>query len=327
MKKFQIFLIITILFSVDAIAQNNYAKEIAAGYRDSVIKGLQILDSSLNFCVIGDWGRHGQYYQKSVADKLADAIAGNGASFIISTGDNFYPSGVASEFDPSLQTSFENVYIRHETHINWYVVLGNHDYKSNPDAEVAYSKISQRWHMPSRYFSIKKRIGKNTSATAEFFFIDTSPFEKDYYTDEDYKDKVITADTAAQKQWLINTLQKSTATWKIVVGHHPLYSAGIRKGKLQDMIDAFQDIFEKYKVDAYICGHEHQLEYDEPEGLHFHQFISGAGSEARPVTSAPYTKFTAQDYGFMAMSITNKKMLFQFINANGKVLYSNTINK
>ncbi len=88
-----------ILFSVHAIAQNNYAKEIAAGYKGGVIEGLQRLDSALNFCVIGDWGRHGQYYQKIVADKLGDAIAGNGASFIISTGDNFYPNGVVSEFD------------------------------------------------------------------------------------------------------------------------------------------------------------------------------------------------------------------------------------
>ena len=36
---------------------------------------------------------------------------------------------------------------------------------------------------------------------------------------------------------------------------HPLYTARKRKGKTGDMIDAFREIFEKYKVDAYFCGH------------------------------------------------------------------------
>ncbi|MGI8952444.1 MAG: metallophosphoesterase [Chitinophagaceae bacterium] len=327
MTKILFVLLLLIFFSFHSFSQNNYDKEIAAGYKGGVIKNIQRLDSSLNFCVIGDWGRHGEFYQKAVADKLADAIAGIGASFIISTGDNLYPNGVVSEYDPSWQSSFENVYARHETHVNWYVALGNHDYKSNPDAEVAYSKISQRWNMPARYFSIKKRIGKDTTKTAEFFFIDTSPFEKDYYSDEDYEKEVRTADTTAQKKWLINALKKSTATWKFMVGHHPLYSAGMRKGKLQDFINSFQNIFEKYKVDAYFCGHEHQLEYDEPNGLHFKQFISGAGSEARPVTSAPYTKFTAQDYGFLTVSLTEKELLFQFIDFDGKILYTNKLKK
>ena len=80
-------------------------------------------------------------------------------------------------------------------------------------------------------------------------------------------------------------------------------------------------------MDAYFCGHEHQLEYDVPEGLHFRQFISGAGSEARPVTSAPYAKFTVQDYGFLTVSVQQNKLFFQFINDEGKVLYSNHFTK
>src|SRR4051794_17775157 len=89
-----------ILFSFQAIGQNNYQKEIAAGYKGDSISNIKKLDSSLNFCVIGDWGRHGQATQTVVADKLADAIVGVSASFIISTGDNLYPNGVVTEQDP-----------------------------------------------------------------------------------------------------------------------------------------------------------------------------------------------------------------------------------
>lgn len=320
-------MIITFVAALPAIAQNaNYQKEQATGYKGIVIKGLKAV-KGLSFCVIGDWGRYGDYYQRAVADKLSSAITGVGASFIISTGDNIYPSGVISEYDPAWKYAYEDIYNTYPTHVAWYVVLGNHDYKTNPDAEVAYSKISARWHMPSRYFSIKKIIGKDSASSAEFFFIDTTPFQKDYYNEPDYAIHVEGNDTAAQKSWLINGLKNSTAKWKFVIGHHPLYSAGKRKGKLDDMINAFRDIFERYKADAYFCGHEHQLEVDKEDGYHFYQFISGAGSESTPVTNAPYTKFTAQDRGFLTAGVTEKEMLIQYINADGKILFTITIKK
>jgi len=177
----QLFLITTLFSSLMCQAQNeNYQKEQATGYRGTIIRDLKAV-KGLSFCVIGDWGKYGDYYQKAVADKLSGAVTGVGASFIISTGDNIYPNGVVSEYDPAWKYAYEDVYDTYPTHVNWYVVLGNHDYRTNPDAEVAYSKISGRWHMPARYFSTKETIKGDTSKTVEFFFIDTTPFQKDYY--------------------------------------------------------------------------------------------------------------------------------------------------
>ncbi len=77
---------------VSCFAQNtNYKKEQSTGYKGIVIKDLKAV-KGLSFCVIGDWGRYGDYYQKGVAEQLSSAITGVGASFIISTGDNIYPS-------------------------------------------------------------------------------------------------------------------------------------------------------------------------------------------------------------------------------------------
>lgn len=98
-------------------------------------------------------------------------------------------------------------------------------------------------------------------------------------------------------------------------------------GKTQDMINAFRDAFEKYKVDVYFCGHEHQLEYDQPEGYHFREFISGSGLEVTEVGSAPFAKFAASNHGFMTVSVTNNKMLIQYINYNGEVLYTKSFVK
>jgi hypothetical protein len=66
---------------------------------------------------------------------------------------------------------------------------------------------------------------------------------------------------------------------------------------------------------------------DQAEGFHFYEFISGAGSESTAVTSAPFAKFTVSDHGFLTASVTNNEMLVQYINAEGKILYSTIIKK
>lgn len=327
MKRTFAFLILLIQFGAfKAFSQSdNYKKEAETGHSIKEIKGIQSLPKSLNFLIMGDWGRHGEPKQRSVADMMASAVVGQDAAFIITTGDNFYPSGVASEFDPSWQSSFENVYNQHPLFCEWWNVLGNHDYKTNPDAQIAYSKLSARWKMPARYYSITKKI--DDKATVDFFFIDTSPFQKEYYKNEEYGPKVMLVDTLAQKKWLVQALSASKANWKVVVGHHPLYSAGKRKGKTLDMENSFANLFDQYGVDIYFCGHEHHLGHDQDKGRKFQQFISGAGSEATAVSSAPFSKFAVQDFGFMTASVTEKEMLIQVINDQGKILYTTSVKK
>lgn len=66
---------------------------------------------------------------------------------------------------------------------------------------------------------------------------------------------------------------------------------------------------------------------DQAEGFHFYQFISGAGSETTPVTGASYIKFTASDHGILTAGVNDNEMLIQFINADGKILFTTTIKK
>ena len=59
---------------------------------------------------IGDWGRQGHYNQSNNADAMAAAAQRAPPRFVISVGDNFYPSGLTSVGDANFADSFRDVY-------------------------------------------------------------------------------------------------------------------------------------------------------------------------------------------------------------------------
>ncbi|WP_293370728.1 tartrate-resistant acid phosphatase type 5 family protein [Nevskia sp.] len=290
------------------------------------------VDEALHFLVIGDWGRHGQEGQSETAGRLAAAARKLNPAFVISTGDNFYPVGVASVDDPSWKTSFEDIYSDHALHTEWYVVLGNHDYRGNPQAEIDYSKISRRWQLPARYYTKTVHIGDNSSAQAQFFFIDTSPMIEDYQQHPD-KYAVADQDAAAQLRWLEDALAQSKARWKIVIGHHPVYTVGKRKkaaggGIQKELEKALVPLFEKYRVQAYIAGHEHDLQVIRRPGGTVTYLVSGAGSETRPL-GVPDAKdgrlFAVASAGFMAFALTPTALNVELVDAENRVPYAITL--
>lgn len=284
---------------------------------------------ALNFLLMGDWGRNGADHQKQVAEQMGKTASEARAQFIIAAGDNFYPSGVISEFDPLFKYSFEDIYTAFSLQWDWYVILGNHDYKSNPDAEVAYSKISRRWKMPARYYSKKFFINGDTSQTVLIAFVDTNPFIPEFYKNAEYGPNVRTQDSTKQKKWLEKVLSDKSPNirWKIVVGHHPMYTGGSRTEAYDTKAirNSLKPLLDKYKVDAYLAGHEHSLQHMAVGSTQ--HFISGSASEKTAAVLIPESKMTASEYGFMLFSITQNQLLVQTINDSGKIIYTTTIVK
>jgi tartrate-resistant acid phosphatase type 5 len=277
-------------------------------------------DYALYFMALGDWGRNGEYMQLEVGKQMGDWAKSHRNNFIVSTGDNFYPKGVISEHDPLWHFSFENVYTSHSLQTDWYAVLGNHDYGEDPDAQVRYSKVSRRWKMPARYYSKEVSLGKE-KGKALFLMIDTMQI-----LDQDDKE-------GARKHldWIKSTLQQASSDvkWKIVVGHHPAYTVGprIKNNDTMAMRAALTRIFEEYRVDVYLSGHEHSLQHLKPEGF-AHQFVSGAGSSLTEVTAGVvYSKFQASENGFMYFSLDHKRFNAKVIGLAGKVLYETELTK
>jgi len=293
---------------------------------------LQKVPQSLNFIVMGDWGRVGEDHQKEVAAQMGKTAKEAGTNFIISTGDNFYPKGVVSEHDPLWKYSYEDIYTAFHLQWDWYPVLGNHDYAGNPDAQVAYSKISRRWKMPARYYSKKFAINGDTTNQVLIAFIDTNPLISAFYANEDYGPNVKSQDTTAQKIWLEKLLKQNSPNvkWKLVVGHHPMFTGSDKRRNSYDTRatrGSLKNLIDKYKVDAYIAGHDHSLQHIVPAPGHTHHFVSGSASEATQVGMLNESKFAQSQYGFMLFSITPQKILVQTIDHTGAILYTTEIKK
>lgn len=286
---------------------------------------------ALNFLVFGDWGRNGEFHQKPVSNQMNIASKTLGARFIVSVGDNFYPDGVISTQDPQWKYSFEDIYPQYDLNMPWLIALGNHDYNGSIEAQIDYSKVSRRWILPSNYYSKTFKLPKNEGEVL-FLVIDTNPFVSKYATyDGMMSENVKKQDTAAQLQWLKSELQNKSKNvkWVVVVGHHPLYSGGARKtsDETEEIRAVFEPIFQQYKVDAYLTGHEHDLQIIQPKGIHTVQYLSGAGSAIRPSGEREGTKFAVSDGGFMAFSLTEKMLNVQVVNGKGEVLHSSSIKK
>lgn len=280
---------------------------------------LRVDSGALSFLVVGDWGRRGSHNQRRVAEAMDSTARALGADFVVSTGDNFYPNGVTGVGDDDWSASFEDVYTGRALQTKWYAVLGNHDYRGDPQAQVDYSARSRRWHLPSRYYAVRERVDDSTSV--ELFFLDTNPFIADYRRQSWRYDDLPLQDTIAQKQWLDSALVASTATWKLVVGHHHIYSGGRRETN-EYLALWLVPLMERRGVAAYISGHEHVLQHVHRPLERVHYFISGAGSEIRIPGNALGTRYSEGRQGFMAVSVLGRHLVVQAIDFTGAVRYA-----
>ena len=286
-----------------------------------IVKDLTISDESFNFLVVGDWGRDGDLGQREVAQQMNKVGKIIDPEFVISTGDNFYDAGVASIDDPIWNRSFENIYVGGGLSKEWFVVLGNHDYKGNPQAQVDYTKKSRRWQMPARYFTLSRKVEDGISA--RFVFLDTSPFVKKYHKESEKYADLTKQDTKKQLKWLDSVLTVSAEKYTFVVGHHPIFSTGMSHGDTPELIELVKPILEKHKITAYFCGHDHDMQHQTQNGSEIEYFVSGAGSDVRKgVTKRAGTKYAEATHGFAAVSLTAEQMKLQFIDYKGVVKYS-----
>ncbi len=241
------------------------------------------------------------------------------ARFVVSTGDNFYNYGVSGVEDRKWRTSFEEIYAQKSLQVPWYVALGNHDYRGNVQAQIDYSERSARWRMPARSFTVVEP--ERGLPLLQLFILDTSPFLSTYRGLFSLT-KVSGQDPSRTRDWLEKELAASTAPWKIVIGHHPVYSCGTH-GDTRGLVRALVPLLERYHVPLYVNGHDHNLQDQLAGGIHY--VTSGAGSSLKPVRPDARTVFAKSTNGFFAFTVHAETLTAQAIGVDGQVLHVFTL--
>lgn len=265
-------------------------------------------DRPVHVVAFGDFGT-GDAHQKAVARAIARRNSRDRFDIGITMGDNFYLCGVRSVTDPKWKSRWEDMYT--PLGFPFYVALGNHDYghppiicpmeRGSPDAEVAYTAHSASWRMPARYYTYK-------AGPVQFIAIDT----------EGWSD--------AQLEWIKQTLAASAndpdIKWRVVYGHHPIYTSGVHlnERRIGELRLKLLPVLKAGHVDVYICGHDHDVEHLRSEGMDF-LICGGGGAKLRGFWHKdPLSVFTESAHSFLDITIDNHKFTAEFLDANLKSL-------
>lgn len=279
------------------------------------------------FLLIGDWGRGAEdpknhAAQQKVADAMGRATEGHPPAAVICLGDNFYPDGAATVESPLFDYAFEKVYTAPSLQVPFWVVLGNHDYHISAQGELDYAaqrKGTGRWTMDARHWSRTVEVAPGTKA--KFVFVDTSPFVTEYRKGEDGQRmaEIRTQDAAAQLAWLEKQLAEPGIAWRIVCGHHPIWSGG-NHGDTAELKERLLPVLRRHKVQLYACGHDHHPQVYVREGLT--EVISGNASQIRSVKATEGSVFQDRYLGFAELTLGAERGELRMIDDAGQVRFA-----
>lgn len=317
----------------------------------TVLLGLQVMSlpllthcaaptPTLKFVAVGDWGGvpNAPFHtarEMANAKEIARTVQIMGADFIMSLGDNFYFTGVHDANDKRFQETFEDVFSdRALRNIPWYVLAGNHDHLGNVSAQIAYSKISKRWNFPSLYYRLHFKIPR-TNVTVAIFMLDTVTLcgNSDDFSSQQPKMPRDLGVARSQLSWLKKQLAAAKEDYILVAGHYPIWSIA-EHGPTRCLVKHLRPLLATYGVTAYLCGHDHNLQYLQDEnGVGY--VLSGAGNFMDP--SVRHQRKVPNNYlrfhygsedslgGFTYVEISPKEMTITYVEAAGKSLFKTSL--
>ena len=273
------------------------------------------------FIITADTGS-GNEHQKKVAESMKQLhrrLTNIQSVFLL--GDNIYPGGCKDVKDKQFQTKFEDIY--QTINLPFYLCLGNHDYglsynplskdflKNNSLVQVEYSKHSEKWNMPAKYYNV-------IQPPCEYFMIDTN-FD-------------ILNESTIQKQLVSvqKMIQSSKQPWKILCGHHTFRSVG-GHGNADKRFESFMEDLLKPKdchIDFYMCGHDHCkcLIKTSVNNKSFHCLVIGTGGKGyekifsldklKKAKTESKLLFYSPNLGTCLVEANKKKLILKCFNEN-----------
>ncbi|WP_440056085.1 metallophosphoesterase [Pseudoalteromonas sp. T1lg65] len=230
----------------------------------------------------------------AVGQAMATLCKTKPCDFGIQLGDNIYPDGAAANDGKDDQQRMNDLILsplkplfKQNPELIVYSALGNHDWKTSRRGvklQTEWMQTQPNFYMDSQgYYNYT--LGEKGN-DVEFFVLDTNmllsgqhyyeiPLKSDgseqglasalasgqaEVEDIEKHEQPVNGEDHRQLAWLADGLKNSTAKWKIVYGHHVLWSIG---GTKYDEAHVLRRLILpelcEY-ADAYIAGHEHDLE-------------------------------------------------------------------
>ncbi|MFS0517567.1 metallophosphoesterase family protein [Nostoc sp. UIC 10607] len=229
-------------------------------------------DLLLRFVSVADTGT-GAKGQYAVAGAMNAYHKQNPYDLVVLAGDNIYNNGEIEKINAVFERPYQALL---KQGVKFQACLGNHDIRTaNGDPQVKYAGFNMKG---KRYYTFSR-------GSVQFFALDTNS----------------NADWKNQLPWLEKELSLSKAPWKVVFGHHPIYSSGVY-GNNPGFIKTFTPLFKKYGVQLYINGHEHNYERTRAiDGTTY--LICGAGAGNRPVGRSEWTEYSTSDLSFASYEV------------------------
>ena len=258
------------------------------------------------FAVIGDFGMGNQ----AEADVAALVHSWN-PDFVITVGDDNYPSGAADTIDANIGQYYHDFifpytgkYGAGASENRFFPTLGNHDWLT-AGAKPYFEYFSLPGNQ--RYYDFIR-------GPVHLFALDS---------DENEPDGV--GSRTVQAAWLKQGLAASTSIWNIVYFHHAPYSSGTMHGSTNWM----QWPFAAWGAQAILTGHEHNYERLLVDGIPY--FVNGLGGGPIYTDFAnilPESQFQySANYGAMLVTASRTEVLFEFYSRSGKLIDQTKIQK
>ncbi|OKI65077.1 metallophosphoesterase [Micromonospora sp. CB01531] len=247
----------------------------------------------LVLAVIGDYGGCGVDRTCAEEYQVADMVHSWNPAAILTTGDNTYQQGLPEEV-----VKAQAPYKADIDAGRMFPIMGNHDYGNGCSPESVQPSLDH-FKVPAAFvagFGNGLLDFVNPDANCQTATGSAKPPIYDAYR---------------------STLTNSSAVWKVVGGHQPIYSSG-KAGNNLDRAWLMTP-----GVDLILSGHDHHAEHIETaDGYHI--AISGnGGAGLTPLFSvAPGSKFRdAAHFGAMRLTVTPDSLKAEYLSLPGTVDY------
>lgn len=283
---------LSLAFLLDKLKKSNASSSV--NIEEAIAtKYASTLETPLRFVSVADTGT-GDKGQYTVAQAMTRYYQQKPYKLVVLAGDNIYNNGEIEKINAVFERPYQELL---RQGVKFQACLGNHDIRTaNGEPQLKYPGFNMR----GRYYTFKQDA-------VQFFALDTNH----------------NADWQAQLTWLDKELSQSKASWKIVFGHHQIYSSG-HYGLNQPFVKTLTPIFQKHGVQLYINGHEHH--YERTRSINGTTYLTcGAGAGKRPVGTSAWTESAKSELSFAAIDLYSDRLEISGIDTKSIIFDKGTI--